>query len=167
MNSASSTLFGQRQRKALFDPVIDTNPIAVQVLGICSALAVTTALDKALVMSLAVVVVAGLASLAVSLLRSGRMPEVGQVFSASHASMRDDFEISCAELDAAVEVAMAHGALGARMTGGGFGGSAIALVPADSTATVTGAVIQDFTDQGFGTPDCFAVTAGGPARREC
>ncbi len=104
--------------------------------------------------------------LAVSLLRSGRMPEVGQVFSASHASMRDDFEISCAELDAAVEVAMAHGALGARMTGGGFGGSAIALVPADHTATVTGAVIQDFTDQGFGVPECFAVTAGGPARRE-
>jgi galactokinase len=104
--------------------------------------------------------------LAVSLLRAGRMSEVGPVFSASHASMRDDFEISCAELDAAVEVAMAHGALGARMTGGGFGGSAIALVPADSTATVTEAVIQDFTDQGFDTPDCFAVTAGGPARRE-
>ena len=69
MTTATGTLFGQRERKALFDPVIDTNPIAVQVLGICSALAVTTAMDKALVMSLAVVVVAGLASLAVSLLR--------------------------------------------------------------------------------------------------
>jgi galactokinase len=103
---------------------------------------------------------------AVSLLRAGRMPEVGPVFSASHASMRDDFEISCAELDAAVEVAMAHGALGARMTGGGFGGSAIALVPHDGTAAVTAAVIQDFADRGFGVPDCFAVTAGGPARRE-
>ena len=86
---------------------------------------------------------------AVRLLRAGRMPEIGPVFSASHASMRDDFETSCAELDAAVEVAMAHGALGARMTGGGFGGSAIALVPADSTSTVTGAVIQDFADQGL------------------
>lgn len=103
---------------------------------------------------------------AVSLLRAGRMSEIGQVFSASHASMRDDFEISCTELDAAVDVAMAHDALGARMTGGGFGGSAIALVPAASSAAVTAAVIQDFADHGFGVPDCFAVTAGGPAGRE-
>jgi len=69
MNTAGA-VFGQRERKALIDPVIDTNPIAVQVLGICSALAVTTAMDKALVMSVAVTVVAGLASLAVSLLRN-------------------------------------------------------------------------------------------------
>jgi Na+-transporting NADH:ubiquinone oxidoreductase subunit D len=58
------------QRTALLDPIVSTNPIAVQVLGICSALAVTTAMDKALVMSVAVVLVAGLASLAVSLLRN-------------------------------------------------------------------------------------------------
>src|SRR5665647_1498607 len=102
----------------------------------------------------------------VALLRAGRLPDVGPLFNASHASMRDDFEISCPELDLAVEVATAHGALGARMTGGGFGGSAIALVPADSTAAVTSAVIQAFADRGFGTPNCFAVTAGGPARRE-
>jgi galactokinase len=101
----------------------------------------------------------------VALLRSGRLPEVGSVFNASHASMRDDFEISCAQLDLAVEVASAHGALGARMTGGGFGGSAIALVPTDSTPEVTLAVIQAFADKGF-APHCFAVTAGGPARRE-
>jgi galactokinase len=94
------------------------------------------------------------------------MSEVGSVFNASHASMRDDFEISCAELDVAVETATAHGALGARMTGGGFGGSAIALVPASSAAEVTSAVIHAFTDKGFGAPDCFSVTAGGPARRE-
>ena len=67
----------------------------------------------------------------VALLRAGRLPEVGPLFNASHASMRDDFEISCPELDVAVEVARAHGALGARMTGGGFGGSAIALVPTE------------------------------------
>ena len=53
---------------------------------------------------------------------------VGDVLDASHASMRDDFEISCRELDLAVESARAAGALGARMTGGGFGGSAVALV---------------------------------------
>ena len=54
---------------------------------------------------------------------------VGALFVASHASMRDDFEISCPELDAAVEAALAAGAIGARMTGGGFGGSAVASCP--------------------------------------
>jgi galactokinase len=102
----------------------------------------------------------------VALLRARRLPDVGPVFNASHASMRDDFEISCVELDVAVEAATAHGALGARMTGGGFGGSAIALVPTDSTAEVTSAVIQAFADKGFRAPNCFAVTAGGPAQRE-
>ena len=102
----------------------------------------------------------------VALLRAGRMSDVGSVFNASHASMRDDFEISCAELDVAVEAATTHGALGARMTGGGFGGSAIALVPTDGTAEVTAAVLHAFAAKGFGAPDCFAVTAGGPARRE-
>jgi galactokinase len=102
----------------------------------------------------------------VALLLEGRLAEVGSLFNASHASMRDDFEISCAELDLAVKTATTHGALGARMTGGGFGGSAIALVPTDSTADVTSAVIHAFTDNGFSTPRCFAVTASGPARRE-
>ena len=102
----------------------------------------------------------------VALLRAGCLRDVGPLFNASHASMRDDFEISCDELDVAVEVATAHGALGARMTGGGFGGSAIALVPTDSTAEVTSAVMDAFADSGFGAPHCFAVTAGGPARRE-
>jgi galactokinase len=102
----------------------------------------------------------------VALLRADRLSEVGPLFNASHASMRDDFEISCTELDVAVEVALAHGALGARMTGGGFGGSAIALVPAERTAGVTLAVTQAFADKGLGTPDCFTVTAGEPARRD-
>jgi len=102
----------------------------------------------------------------VALLRAGRLPEVGALFNASHASMRDDFEISCAELDVAVETATAHGALGARMTGGGFGGSAIALVPTEDLQEVTSAVARAFTDNEFGAPHCFAITAGGPARRE-
>ena len=101
-----------------------------------------------------------------ALLRAGRMSDVGPVFNASHASMRDDFEISCAELDAAVETATAHGALGARMTGGGFGGSAIALVPASRTAEVATAVVHTFADNGFRVPDIFAVTAGGSARHQ-
>lgn len=102
----------------------------------------------------------------VALLRAGRLPEVGPLFNASHASMRDDFEISCAELDIAVDVATSHGALGARMTGGGFGGSAIALVPTGRTAEVTLAVGRAFADNGFSAPNCFAVNAGGSARRE-
>jgi len=102
----------------------------------------------------------------VALLLEGRIPEVGSLFNASHASMRDDFEISCAELDVAVEAATTHGALGARMTGGGFGGSAIALVPTEDMQEVTAAVVRAFADNEFGAPHCFAVTAGGPARRE-
>ncbi len=77
---------------------------------------------------------------------------VGELFVASHASMRDDFEISCPELDAAVEAAVAAGALGARMTGGGFGGSAVALVPAGSVDVITAAVDQAFDDHGFRRP---------------
>ncbi len=102
----------------------------------------------------------------VALLRAGRPAEVGPVLNASHVSMRDDFEISCDELDLAVGVATSHGALGARMTGGGFGGSAIALLPAGSTLQVSSAVRQAFADKGFGAPRCFTVTAAGPARRE-
>ena len=102
----------------------------------------------------------------VALLRQRRLPDVGSLFNASHASMRDDFEISCSELDLAVDAATTHGALGARMTGGGFGGSAIALVPRENTVEVTTEVIQAFADKGFGAPHCFAVTAGEPARRE-
>ena len=66
----------------------------------------------------------------VAALRAGDHQTVGALMSGSHRSMRDDFEISTAELDLAVEVAVGAGALGARMTGGGFGGSAIALAPA-------------------------------------
>lgn len=68
MNMAS-TLFGKKERAALLSPVISINPIAVQVLGICSALAVTTRLDKALVMGIGVTLVTALANLAVSLVR--------------------------------------------------------------------------------------------------
>ncbi|MET4002901.1 galactokinase [Arthrobacter sp. UYCu511] len=90
---------------------------------------------------------------------------IGDLLTASHASMRDDFEISCPELDLAVDTALAHGALGARMTGGGFGGSAIALIPAASEATVREGVLQAFAAAGFTAPDIFAVSAAPGARR--
>ena len=77
---------------------------------------------------------------------------VGGLFVASHASMRDDFEISCPELDAAVEAALEAGAVGARMTGGGFGGSAVALVPEDALDTVMSTVDTAFDTGGFRRP---------------
>lgn len=92
--------------------------------------------------------------------------EVGRLFQASHASMRDDFEISVDELDTAVEAAQGAGALGARMTGGGFGGSAIALVPLDQAPLAVAAVEDAFADRGFRAPACFTATASGSAARE-
>jgi Na+-transporting NADH:ubiquinone oxidoreductase subunit D len=68
--SSSNTLFGKKERAALISPVIVANPIAIQVLGICSALAVTTRMDKALVMGIGVMLVTALANLAVSLVRN-------------------------------------------------------------------------------------------------
>ncbi|MDQ4092943.1 MAG: galactokinase, partial [Actinomycetota bacterium] len=77
----------------------------------------------------------------VALLRSGRIRDIGPLLNASHASLRDDLEVSSPELDCAVDAARAAGALGARMTGGGFGGSALALVNHTATTTVTQAVL--------------------------
>ena len=77
---------------------------------------------------------------------------VGGLFVASHASMRDDFEISCPELDAAVEAALEAGAVGARMTGGGFGGSAVALVPEDALDAVMSTVDTAFDDRRLPPP---------------
>ncbi len=68
--SALTTLFGPQARKVLAAPIIGNNPIAVQVLGICSALAVTTRMDKAVVMGVGVILVTALANLAVSLVRN-------------------------------------------------------------------------------------------------
>ena len=99
-------------------------------------------------------------------LRAGELAEVGRLFVASHESLRDDFEVSCDELDAAVESALAAGALGARMTGGGFGGSAIALVPGDRLDAVADAVRARFAHNGFGAPDIFSTSAAAGARGE-
>ena len=74
------------------------------------------------------------------------------MLTASHLSMRDDFEITTPALDLAVEVALAAGALGARMTGGGFGGAAIALVPRHRVTALTQAAPDAFTAAGFAVP---------------
>ena len=80
--------------------------------------------------------------------------------------MRDDFEISTPELDLAVAGAQELGAIGARMTGGGFGGAALALVRNDDAGDVAGGIARDFARAGFTAPHIFPVTASEGARRE-
>ncbi|MCY7413720.1 MAG: galactokinase [Salinibacterium sp.] len=91
---------------------------------------------------------------------------IGDLLDASHVSMRDDFEISIAELDLAVETAQANGAIGARMTGGGFGGAAIALVPSEGISRIQVAIDGAFAEHGFGQPTMFTVTAANGAARD-
>ncbi|EPR75832.1 Galactokinase [Leifsonia rubra CMS 76R] len=90
---------------------------------------------------------------------------IGALLDASHVSMRDDFEISIPELDLAVETAREHGAIGARMTGGGFGGAAIALVPHARVSEVEGAVKEAFAARGFTEPVTFTVIPSQGAER--
>lgn len=90
---------------------------------------------------------------------------IGNLLYGSHASMRDDFEISIDELDTAVETALRHGAVGARMTGGGFGGAAIALTPVELISEVTLAVRAEFEVLGYVEPNIFAVSAAPGAVR--
>lgn len=98
-------------------------------------------------------------------LDDARTATLGQLMAASHASMRDDYEISCAELDLAVATATAAGAHGARMTGGGFGGSAIALLPAGQAERVAGEVTAAFAAAGFAEPAFLLAPASAPAAR--
>jgi galactokinase len=102
---------------------------------------------------------------AVALLRAGQLDRVGPLLVASHASLRDDFEVSSPRLDTAVEAALAAGALGARMTGAGFGGSALALVPAGLDGEVAERVAEAFEAAGFERPVVIPVRASGGARR--
>ncbi|WP_219418007.1 galactokinase [Pseudonocardia nigra] len=89
----------------------------------------------------------------VELLDAGRLADIGPLLDASHASLAGDYEVSCAELDLACAAAREAGAAGARMTGGGFGGSAIALVPLDRADAVADAVRAAFADAGYREPE--------------
>lgn len=102
---------------------------------------------------------------AVDVLRGEGPTKLGPLLTASHASMRDDFEISSPELDLAVDTAMEAGALGARMTGGGFGGAAIALVNSDDADAVTAAVSRAFAAAGYAAPAVFTVLPAAGAGR--
>jgi galactokinase len=88
----------------------------------------------------------------VGLLRVGEATRIGPLLTASHASLRDDFEISWPRADATVEAAIGSGALGARMTGGGFGGSVIALVPAPRGGDVRAGIQDAYATRGWEPP---------------
>lgn len=102
----------------------------------------------------------------VAALRSGADPRVvGPLLTASHRSLRDDFAVSCTELDLAVAAVLDAGAYGARMTGGGFGGCAIALVDAAAVDAVSAAVLRAFAGAGLATPTTFTAVPADGARR--
>ena len=102
---------------------------------------------------------------AVALMHAGRLRDVGPLFTASHVSLRDDFEITVPELDVAVDSALGAGALGARMTGGGFGGCIIALVNTTEAPAVLTAIEKAFASHNFQTPTSLAATPSAGASR--
>jgi galactokinase len=106
----------------------------------------------------------------VSMLRAaaadpGGLTAIGPLMTASHVSLRDDFEVTVPQLDTAVSAALAAGAHGARMTGGGFGGCAIALVDAARAEAVAGAVARAFAGAGFAEPAWFTAVPSPGAHR--
>jgi galactokinase len=102
---------------------------------------------------------------AVSLIRTDDFEGLGSAMTASHASLRDDYEVSCPELDVVVDVSLAHDALGARMTGGGFGGSAIALLPATEVSRVGGSIEAAYRARGWRPPGFLTAVPSSGARR--
>ncbi|WP_436495854.1 galactokinase [Actinokineospora sp. HUAS TT18] len=102
----------------------------------------------------------------VEFLRADKPHLVGDALTQSHVSLRDDYQVSCPELDVAVEAAVGAGALGARMTGGGFGGTAIALVPTELDKTVRAAVASAFAERSFTAPRMFAAVPSPGAGRD-
>ena len=108
---------------------------------------------------------------AVAALRGGGLESdpaaIGALLTASHASMRDDFEITTPALDLAAATAIAAGAVGARMTGGGFGGAVIALVASERAADTAKAITAAFARAGFTAPRMSTVAPSDGARRDC
>jgi galactokinase len=106
---------------------------------------------------------------AVGILREGgpasRLRRLGLLLSASHASLRDDFEVSVPHLDVAQATAESAGALGARLMGGGFGGSVLALVPSAARSGVESALRAAFRARGWSEPGLFPARPSAGARR--
>ena len=103
---------------------------------------------------------------AAALLKAGRIRDIGPLLTASHVSLRDDYEVTIPELDVAQGTAIGHGALGARMTGGGFGGSVVALVSHTAVADVTKAVQAAFARHGFNEPHIIEVRPSAGAHKK-
>lgn len=101
----------------------------------------------------------------VARLRAGDLYGIGELLTASHVSLRDDYRVTVPELDVAQETLLDAGAAGARMTGGGFGGCVIALVAADATERAAAAVEEAFADAGFHRPGWFVAQPGPGAHR--
>ncbi|WP_066948498.1 galactokinase [Streptomyces lushanensis] len=101
----------------------------------------------------------------IALLDADDLRAVGPVLTEGHASLRDDLRVSCPELDLAVTTAVTSGALGARMTGGGFGGSAVVLAEEPDTEAVTEAITEAFAASGFTPPRVFPAAPSTGARR--
>lgn len=100
----------------------------------------------------------------VRLLSEKNFIEVGKLLTESHRSLRDDYNVSCPELDSAVEAALENGALGARMVGGGFGGSAIALIKQSDAGQISRAIERAFSSHGFTPPRFFSSLPSDGAR---
>lgn len=99
------------------------------------------------------------------LLSDDKLQVLGGLMNDSHDSLRDDYEVTVPELDVAVDVARARGAYGARMTGGGFGGSVIALVKTEQAEEIARAVTEAFAERGFAQPHVFVATPADGAGR--
>jgi galactokinase len=102
---------------------------------------------------------------AVDALRTSDWTSFGRLMTASHLSLRDEYEVSSEELDVAVDAALAAGAMGARMTGAGFGGSAIALIEEARAAAISAAVEDAFAAREFGEPSMLTATTSDGAHR--
>jgi galactokinase len=102
---------------------------------------------------------------AVKVLRNGRIADLAPLLDASHSSMRDDFEITVPQVNLAVQTARTSGALGARMTGGGFGGCIIALVRAGEAERIGDKIAQSFATAGYGPPVHFTAVPSAGAER--
>jgi galactokinase len=99
------------------------------------------------------------------LLRAGRIDQIGPLLTESHASMRDDFAITVPRVDVAVQTLLDAGALGARMTGGGFGGCVIALLPEGEVDAAVEAAREAYLARGWDEPVAFTVVASAGAHR--
>lgn len=100
-------------------------------------------------------------------MRAGDLVTMGRLMSESHVSLRDDYQVSCEELDVAVDLARSQpGVYGSRMTGGGFGGCTVTLVDNDAVEGVSGAVREAFAARGWKDPEFFSSHACEGARRE-